>query len=256
MYSAIFSYIDRIFSVVRPRKLLFMAIDGPAPRAKMNQQRTRRFKAAKERADNTAEAAALRSELKAAGRTPPPVSDKPKFDSNVITPGTQFMDKLAQWLRYYVQMRLHSDPGWANIKVPLPDTSLGHVAPPPHPLWLGGATCQVILSDASVPGEGEHKIMEHIRQQRCLPGYVPDTRHVIHGLDADLIMLALATHEPHVRTRTGPNKAAPRDPCHVAPMLTRRAFAPSCVLTAVLHPSRGCARSQGPGEAAAADQDG
>ena len=35
MYVAIFQYIDRIFSVVRPRKLLFMAIDGPAPRAKV-----------------------------------------------------------------------------------------------------------------------------------------------------------------------------------------------------------------------------
>ena len=54
-----------------------MAVDGVAPRAKMNQQRSRRFKTAKE-------AKEVREQALAKGEKLP---DEKAFDSNCITPG-------------------------------------------------------------------------------------------------------------------------------------------------------------------------
>ncbi|CDF37087.1 5'-3' exoribonuclease [Chondrus crispus] len=157
MFDAVCDYIDRIFSIVRPRKLLYMAIDGVAPRAKINQQRSRRFRSAKEAEEKIREEDGQDDD-----------SNLP-FDSNVITPGTPFMSRLAVALRVYVADRIRNNPAWRDLVV--------------------------VFSDASVPGEGEHKIAEYIRRERTQPDYNPNLRHVMYGLDADLIMLALATHE-------------------------------------------------------------
>ena len=57
----------------------------------MNQQRSRRFKAAKERLELEAEAREQAARDSLRGETLAPSSGSPSFDSNCITPGTPFM---------------------------------------------------------------------------------------------------------------------------------------------------------------------
>lgn len=99
------------------------------------------------------------------------------FDPNCITPGTAFMTELTAGLVHFTQRMVDS-----------------------HPLWQG---LKVIVSGADVPGEGEHKILEFLRCKKAasmLAGSAPakPLKHCIYGLDADLVLLGLATHEPHV----------------------------------------------------------
>jgi hypothetical protein len=58
----------------------------------MNQQRSRRFRAAKENADKKKQIAEVRRKLGEDGvPLPPPRKQEEEFDSNCITPGTPFM---------------------------------------------------------------------------------------------------------------------------------------------------------------------
>ena len=77
IFTSIFSYVDMLFGKIKPKKLFFMAVDGVAPRAKMNQQRSRRFRTAKE-AKEVREKAIKNGEK---------LPDEKAFDSNCITPG-------------------------------------------------------------------------------------------------------------------------------------------------------------------------
>lgn len=82
------------------------------------------------------------------------------------------MTELGKQLQWFVQYKLNTDPFYQCCE-------------------------KVLLSDTSVPGEGEHKMMDYIRTLKANPKYDPNTRHCFYGPDADLIMLSLVTHEPH-----------------------------------------------------------
>jgi 5'-3' exoribonuclease 1 len=81
------------------------------------------------------------------------------------------MHKLTQQLKYFINKKVSEDKDWQG--------------------------CEVVLSGHEVPGEGEHKIMEYIRLAKAQPDYDPNVRHCLYGLDADLIMLGLLSHDPH-----------------------------------------------------------
>jgi len=260
-------YIDRVVTdIAQPKELVYMAIDGVAPRAKMNQQRSRRYRSGKEKEiestfygahlhqqkiekearelkreslqeevygvdalqlglnpyenhtfrevkddgdvgngnDTDVDSTAVKEvedgrfvgtfETSATSNSNSPSStefdqdfdtflrmmqqddsiDAPSsstFHSNSITPGTNFFERCTAHLEYFVKRKLHSDPRWAHLTI--------------------------IFSGPNVPGEGEHKIMDFIRKQKQRKEYDPNIRHCLFGQDGDLIMLGLATHEPH-----------------------------------------------------------
>jgi 5'-3' exonuclease len=124
-------YMQYVLDIVKPRNV-FVMIDGVAPRAKMNQQRERRYKSM-----------FFKTLYK---------NDQMNWDTNKITPGTNFMQKIQDELYTFAKR-------WSDINF--------------------------VISGSDECGEGEHKMMHYI-DSHCQTGTI-----MIYGLDADLIMLGL-----------------------------------------------------------------
>ena len=86
----------------------------------MNQQRSRRFRSAKEAKEKDEDKheflRILRSQnggiLKEGTEE---LMQKKTWDSNAITPGTPFMNLLAACLKYWCSYKLNTDPAWQKV---------------------------------------------------------------------------------------------------------------------------------------------
>lgn len=148
IFQYIIKYTNDVVSSCRPLQLLYIGIDGVAPVAKMVQQRKRRHLSALQ--------TGLINDFKSKNNIP-----FTHWDSNCITPGTDFMFRLNAFLK-------------------------GH--------YLANKTpYEVVVSGPDEVGEGEHKIIKYIKglgNDKCVD--------VIYGLDADLIMLSLTCNKEKV----------------------------------------------------------
>jgi 5'-3' exonuclease len=131
MIQKIISKINELVDYTNVSDLLYIAIDGIPPKGKMKQQRMRRHKS---------------------------ILENKSWDTNAITPGTYFMEKLNHKLKDYKN---------DSVK-------------------------KIIISDSDERGEGEHKILQYIKHNTNLGN------NVIYGLDADLIMLSMVSGKDNI----------------------------------------------------------
>ena len=150
--------ITKLIETINPQDLLILSIDGPAPWAKLKQQRSRRFLSGQLRKQRTEKNSKVEYPWKAD-------YPWPLFDTNAITPCTEFMIRLDQFLRRWIK-----------------DNAA--ILPP-----------KVIYYSHFIPGEGEHRIMDDLRcglvEEHCSN---PRGIRIIYGSDSDLAMLGLIAY--------------------------------------------------------------
>jgi 5'-3' exonuclease len=156
--------INEYVAMFRPTDKVLIAFDGVAPVAKLNQQRERRYKSwfTSVVEKMIARKNALLDPLAGGGGGGGSGggSGGESWNTSAITPGTRFMAKLNQQMRDYCAEKAR----------------------------VIGTTVSYIYSGSDIPGEGEHKIFEYIRENAAVHR---ESTTLIYGLDADLIMLCL-----------------------------------------------------------------
>lgn len=159
IFNKVKSCIDDMIDQIKP-EYLYVAIDGVAPMGKILQQRQRRYRFLFDKkiklntnssTMNDLEDCICKTNLKSNGIEEPiiPVS------SIELTPGTDYMERINKCMEKYMKE-------------------------------LGKRGIKYIYSSYHDEGEGEHKILQYIKNN-----LTPNDSTVVYGLDADLLFLSL-----------------------------------------------------------------
>ena len=161
IYEQTCELINQILELIKPSSLLMISLDGVSPVAKISNQLSSRY--SKSFCDSK-EINEFFGQLN--------LEKKNIFDKNEISPCTDFMINFEKYLDNYIQKKLKEKANvWANINI--------------------------ILSGTNVPGEGEYKIMEQIREEKSKENN-KNIRHCIFSGDSDFILLSLLIHEADI----------------------------------------------------------
>jgi len=158
LINAVCKKLSYYIHLISPKNRVYVAFDGVAPVAKLDQQRKRRYMTwynNKMITDIRNENIRNEHSSKPSSSNTTSTSTTCTWNTSAITPGTPFMELLGKEIKQQ---------------------------------FIGNENIEVICSCSDEVGEGEHKIYEYIRTNA---EYHQNTTTVIYGLDADLIMLTL-----------------------------------------------------------------
>ena len=164
----IIEYLETLCNIIPDLVFIYIAIDGCPPYAKVVQQKDRRHHSVckKNRANKINQTF---------GSDIDKTNINNEIDTNIFTPGTAFMYKLSSAIKKAIKTNntFKKNNNQSSQKI--------------------------IFSDSSLVGEGEHKILHHIKlaSHLAIDGnneeklfYGTDHNTIIYGLDGDLIFLS------------------------------------------------------------------
>jgi len=96
--------VNEIIQLIHPQRKLFLAFDGVLPKAKLNQERAKRFKSAKKYSE-------LIHSLNNLGL----LEENEYFNVDAMSVGTEFMDEMNAQIKFLIFRKIKEDERWKKV---------------------------------------------------------------------------------------------------------------------------------------------